>query len=435
MLKWLYLPRLRRDADRWARKGLITPDQRDALLADARRAAGGVALADRLGLITGVFGAILVSAGILLFVGANWQEMPRLARFALLLAGMWGALAAAVWLARNAHRWLAEGAMLVGLSIYGGSIMLISQMYHIHGHYPDGVLIWALGALLAAWLVESQLALVMALALLFVWSMTEIIDFRLGEPHWPFFIPWAPAMALALWRKWRIGVHVAVLTGLVSLLMMLGMWLNQTWHLDEPQSALLIMLLMTIPFMAALMLLGSSSGRLALLGEALRWQGAVALIAVLFIMQMISAFAGKPWQDVQVPLIIRMAALLPLAMIAFAYSRRAIGSFDAMVAVAIVLWLAIAGPSASELPGGLWLSAAFVIGAALWLVWLAQREHLPEVEIIGLKAFAAEILYLYFVTLGSMLDTSLFMLAGGVLFIALAYVIFRIKRRGGRAAA
>ena len=45
--------------------------------------------------------------------------------------------------------------MLGGIAVYGASIMLIAQMYHMEGNPPDAVLMWALGALLAAVLVRS----------------------------------------------------------------------------------------------------------------------------------------------------------------------------------------------------------------------------------------------------------------------------------------
>ena len=44
----------------------------------------------------------------------------------------------------------AQAAVLGGIAVFGASIMLIAQMYHMEGNPPDAVLMWALGALLAA---------------------------------------------------------------------------------------------------------------------------------------------------------------------------------------------------------------------------------------------------------------------------------------------
>ncbi len=51
--------------------------------------------------------------------------------------------------------------------------MLIAQMYHMEGSPPDAVLYWALGALLAAVLLQSRPALAAAFVLIVVWSVWE----------------------------------------------------------------------------------------------------------------------------------------------------------------------------------------------------------------------------------------------------------------------
>ena len=95
-------------------------------------------------------------------------------------------------------------------------------------------------------------------------------------------------------------------------------------------------------------------------------------------------------------------------------------------AIAFALWDP-PGELESRLAGG-----AIVIIAALWVTSLGQ-EHRGKT--LGLVAFGAEILYLYVVTLGTQFDTALAFLGGGVLFIILAYGLFRLDRRMGRRAA
>ena len=58
-----------------------------------------------------------------------------------------------------------------GIAVYGAGIMLIAQMYHMEGNPPDAVLLWALGALLAAVLLQSNPALAATFVLLVVWSV------------------------------------------------------------------------------------------------------------------------------------------------------------------------------------------------------------------------------------------------------------------------
>ncbi len=52
-----------------------------------------------------------------------------------------------------------HAATLLGVAVFGASIMLISQMYHMDGNPPDAVLVWAIGALVTGVLLKSNPAL------------------------------------------------------------------------------------------------------------------------------------------------------------------------------------------------------------------------------------------------------------------------------------
>ena len=82
--------------------------------------------------------------------------MSKLARLLLLLATLWGCYGAAAVLLQRRLEAFAQAAVLGGIAVYGASIMLIAQMYHMEGNPPDAVLLWALGALLAAVLAQSN---------------------------------------------------------------------------------------------------------------------------------------------------------------------------------------------------------------------------------------------------------------------------------------
>ncbi len=67
-----YTARLKRDLERWVGMGLIPPESRQAILADVATRTSRHSLAARFALVAGILGAVLLSAGVLLFVGANW---------------------------------------------------------------------------------------------------------------------------------------------------------------------------------------------------------------------------------------------------------------------------------------------------------------------------------------------------------------------------
>ena len=107
------------------------------------------------------------------------------------------------------RRW-GEPEDLGGIAVYGASIMLIAQMYHMEGNPPDAVLMWALGALLAVALTRSNAALAATFVLLVVWTSYE--RGLSSVAHWSFLPAWAAAAAAAAWLGWRPGLHLAAIS-------------------------------------------------------------------------------------------------------------------------------------------------------------------------------------------------------------------------------
>ncbi len=426
-----YTARLKRDLKRWVEKGLMPPEVRQAVLRDMAERGSGHSMAARFALMAGLLGAVLLSAGVLLFVGANWEEIPRLLRLALLLAGMWTTFGLFAWLRRTVHPWAAEAALLIGLSVFGGAIMLVSQMYHIHGHYPDGVLLWALGALLSAILLESQPAMVMTTILLAIWTNTETFGFGEPRPHWLFFPPWVMALLFSVWRGWRWGIHATILTGLAWFMVTLGLWLRETDLLSGGDIGLIELLVPFAVFAKGLFLGGMRDERLKQTGEAALWQGTAAVLLALFALQILIWEGGAPVEARSVSMSIRVLALVPAAMGGLAFLRSRIGLPDLAIFCLLLLWTGVVSPQfwSGEDIAGRWLSAMFMLGAAAWTIFLGQRLPSKMIEWLGMLAFGSEVLFLYFTTLGDMLSTSLFMLVGGVLFMGLAWGMYRLTRR------
>ena len=183
----LYLKQLAKDLPGWAVKGWITPGSEEAILADTREKIRAANIAP---LAFGILGAITLSAGIITFFAANWQEIPKIAKLGILLAGLWLVFGAAAFsLRREASSLIGQSLLLLAVLLYGANIELIGQAYHIGNHYPDGFLLWALGALVLTALVPSQPVAVVGLVLTGLWSSTETFGFW-GAIHLPFLILW-----------------------------------------------------------------------------------------------------------------------------------------------------------------------------------------------------------------------------------------------------
>jgi uncharacterized membrane protein len=119
-----YRQRLESDLTRWQQAGWVDPQHRDAILADAAAHSRGFSAAPVLAML----GAVLLCFGVMLFVGAQWQEMPRLARLGVLFAGIWASYGIAGLLRARGAPLFAEAAIVVAIGIYGAAIMLIGQL-------------------------------------------------------------------------------------------------------------------------------------------------------------------------------------------------------------------------------------------------------------------------------------------------------------------
>jgi uncharacterized membrane protein len=120
------------------------------------------------------FGSIMVAAGILLFVAAHWEDLSPTERFLLVLAMIAGFhLAAGALMPRLRALGLALHA--VGTVALGGGIFLAAQIFNLQEHWPGGILLWAIGALLSWLVLRDWLQATLAALLVPAWIASEWI--------------------------------------------------------------------------------------------------------------------------------------------------------------------------------------------------------------------------------------------------------------------
>ena len=208
-----------RDLDRWQASGWLTSDGANALRAEFEASQTSIRLAH----VFAMLAAVLIGFAAMSFVAANWQEMSKLLRIAIIFAGLWALLALAGWLWLRDHRGFGDAAVLAAVTLYGAGIMLIAQMYHMDGHPPDAVLLWGGGAVATGLLTRSNPVLAAALVLFIVWSLMETFMVTFQWPdrhvHWTFLPAWAVVAAGFAWTRWRAGLHLlsVALTGWIIL--------------------------------------------------------------------------------------------------------------------------------------------------------------------------------------------------------------------------
>lgn len=103
-----------------------------------------------------------------------------------------------------------ELAVLVGLGLFGTSLFFITDVYFIHIHEPDLVLIWTVAALIGALLLPSKGALAAAIVVGTVWSLMEVLNYRTVF-HWEYLLIWFVALGWTIALRWRTGLHLAAL--------------------------------------------------------------------------------------------------------------------------------------------------------------------------------------------------------------------------------
>ncbi len=130
------------------------------------------------------FGAVLLAAGVLLFVSAHWEDMPPWNRFGLVVSMV---LAFHVAAAFAADRFPAVSMALhaAGTLSLGGAIGLTGQIFNLSEHWPSAILLWAAGAV-AGWFALRQWPQAAVAAILVpAWLAGEWAASSHYPPMWP----------------------------------------------------------------------------------------------------------------------------------------------------------------------------------------------------------------------------------------------------------
>jgi len=183
-VRWLW-----EQSDGWIAKGLISKEQAGQI---RKLYPEPKAILPWGTIIFSGLGAAVAGLGVILLLAYNWQAIPKAAKLAVIFGGLGGLHGAGIWLflRDDWRRQLGEAVSLLGTMLFGAGIWLVAQIYHIEEHYPNGFLIWGLGALAMAWAMPSLAQALLATTVLCIWGCTEGWGFDRA-------IHWAPLLILA----------------------------------------------------------------------------------------------------------------------------------------------------------------------------------------------------------------------------------------------
>lgn len=162
-----------KEAKGWVEKEIVSPEQASAIcqeydvdLAKAGDQSFGYN-------ILVVLGLLFLALSLITLIGANWDTIPRALRMSVLVLTTLAVHGAGLrYFLQGKQSW-AVNLFFLGNFCYGASIALIAQIYHLGEHMPDGIFIWALGALPFALLCKSPLLSIQTIALAMIWFYTE----------------------------------------------------------------------------------------------------------------------------------------------------------------------------------------------------------------------------------------------------------------------
>lgn len=167
---------LREELPRWHAEGILDEQGAETLarryLAESETT--GVAVAALY-----LLAACMVGAGIISLVAWHWDELARGVRLAILGAALVAAHGVGFWMwqVRGRHPLLGHAISLLGTLIFGASIGLVAQIFHVSGPWYGAFGAWGLGALVAGLVLPSLPALALAMVLgLFVWGPWYVAD-------------------------------------------------------------------------------------------------------------------------------------------------------------------------------------------------------------------------------------------------------------------
>ncbi len=155
---------------KWVSEGTITQAQADKMLLDVaqqkkERTSG------KLVVTISTIGAVLLGIGAILFVSSNWDQMSSLLKSVILLASTFLAYGIGFHFQYGKKNYPKVGAALLflGAMLFGASVFLIAQIYHVNANAHVLLLIWLIGVLPFVYAFSSTPVAALSAVLFFLW--------------------------------------------------------------------------------------------------------------------------------------------------------------------------------------------------------------------------------------------------------------------------
>lgn len=317
-------------------------------------------------------GALAIAVGLLSIVAANWDEIPSRVKIGVDL-GLVAALGLGVWQwERRGPGWARETAIVVLHGLVLASIALVGQVYQLGGETHEALLAWALLTALLMTRARSGFA-----------AMVWVLGLQIT------------------WAVWAV-------------------WLADHWHSEELALGTIYWAPLVCIAVGRLPPLRRVRPALAVTLTSLGWFE-VVLCATLGTFAFYEDTARENWSQAYPAALISGVATVSIAIALLSSLPQR---------VLLVVCVVLAHVPLFTSPGELEVAAAASF-VALWLVVAWAAHHDREVGLLNVATamIGLRILAIYFEVFGTLLDTGLGLVSGGLLTLALAWVWSRKRRQ------
>ena len=438
MQKNRFLKKLQKELPVWENKGWVTKDNSEAILKYVETTGS------QFNLLTfgiAILGVLLLGSGIITYFAANWSEIAKITKLLLLFIAMYGAFLAAGYFTKSDKSPLLGQALLVlGVIIFGANIMLIAQIYHIDEHYPNGVLFWALGGLLTAYLLKSHAALVLSISLSILWTTLETFGFN--QVHFWYLAFLLASIPIIYIQRWNFALHLALIA--------LITWsIYSFFKFDYIERTNNVIYLAQIYFVLYLILfligmLCETNERFTFFAKPIQNYSAFAALGSFYILTFPDIQKGYRYYEENLRpeasntwLLVTFGCLAVLIILAIWHRTKTsrhkrakyliYGQFlVAAIVLSIIMNLFIGGKY-----GGLMaiiLNILFFAGM-VWLLFAGTHTNNRTLINLAFIFFAIALLTRYFDTFWTLLNRSFFFMAGGLMLIIGGYFLEKQRRK------
>lgn len=319
------------------------------------------------------FGAVMLCAGILLFIAAHWAELSPAERFTLVVT-MVAVFHMIASLLSEKNPAIGAALHMAGTVCLGAGIYLAAQIFHLQEHWPNGVLLWTVGALLG-WLILRQWPQALLAAVLLPWWI-------IGE--------WF--LATETYRDYG----------------------DTPWHIAAQGIVMLSLLYLSVP----------SRGDNRALQHGLGWIGTIAFFPFVVVV----LFKGHTYaygDRLPSPLAVLgyAGAYLPaLALAVIIRKKQSVAMFIAAFWVVVLMLLGKQSRPEHSLLVHAWIG----MGACGFCFW-GIRENRALFINLGTVMFAADLTWFYFSDVLDKLGRSIGLILLGVLFLAGGWMLNHLR--------